>query len=173
MAQKPIDMNLAKQVQQLRNNGVPIKEIVRRVGISRKTVKKYLRLMEVLPQQVEGGQSPVVADRQLAATIYDNDVVAVAGKRIEDLAKHFKYAKNERHKTGVNKQILWIEYVEQYPDGYQYSQYCNLFMKYLKSTDPAFHCTYEPAEFTQIDFAGKKLLYVNSVCKKTSLFLFL
>src|SRR5450432_3961313 len=109
MAQKSIDMNLAKQLQQLRNDGIPIKEIVRRVGVSRKTVKKYLRLMEVLPQQVEGVQPPMVADSQLAATIYNNDVVPVAGKRIEDLAKHFEYAKNERHKTGVNKQILWIE----------------------------------------------------------------
>lgn len=161
MAQKPIDMNLAKQVQQLGNDGVPIKEIVRRVGISRKTVKKYLRLMKALPQQVEGGQASIVTDTQLAAAIYDGDVVPVLGKRMEDLAKHFEYAKNERHKTGVNKQIRWIEYVEQYPDGYKYSQYCNLFMKYLKSTDPAFHCAYEPGELTQIDFAGKKLLYVD------------
>ena len=40
MAQKSIDMNLAKQVQQLRNDGVPIKEIVRRIGVTRKTVRK-------------------------------------------------------------------------------------------------------------------------------------
>jgi len=52
MAQKSIDMNLAKQVQQLRNDGIPIKEIVRRTGISRKTVKKYLRLMEQLPKEI-------------------------------------------------------------------------------------------------------------------------
>lgn len=161
MAQKPIDMNHVKQVQRLRSEGVPIKEIARRVGISRNTVKKYLRLMEVLPQQITGEQGAIVADRELAAIIYDNDVAPIPGKRIEDLVKHFEYAKMEQHKTGVNKQILWIEYVEQYPGGYQYSQYCNLFMKYLKNTDPAFHWEYEPGEFTQIDFAGKKLLYVN------------
>jgi len=50
MAQKSIDMHLAKQIQQLKNEQVPIKEIVRRTGISRKTVKKYLRLMQQLPQ---------------------------------------------------------------------------------------------------------------------------
>jgi len=161
MAQKTIDMNLAKQIHQLKNDGVPIKEIVRRIGVTRKTVRKYLRLMEQLPQQIEGKQAIVVPDKELASIIYNNDTAPVPGKRCEDLEKHFEYAKKERHKTGVNKQILWIEYFEQYPDGYKYSQYCNLFMKYLKNTDPAFHWEYKPGEFTQIDFAGKKLSYVN------------
>ena len=161
MAQKSIDMNLAKQVQQLRNDGVPIKEIVRRIGISRKTVKKYLRLMEQLPGPIAGKETIIVPDRQLAAIIYNNDVAPIGGKRFEDLVTHFEYAKKELHKTGVNKQILWLEYLDHYPDGYKYSQYCNQFMRYLKNTDPAFHWEYEPGEFTQIDFAGKKLSYVN------------
>jgi transposase len=161
MAQKSIDMNLVKQVQQLRNDGVPIKEIVRRTGISRKTVKKYLRLMEQLPGQTEGKKNAIMPDRQMAAIIYNNDIAPIGGKRFEDLVNHFEYAKKELHKTGVNKQILWLEYLDLYPDGYKYSQYCNLFMKYLKNTDPAFHWEYEPGEFTQIDFAGKKLSYVN------------
>ena len=36
MAQKVIDMNRIRQVQQLRDDGVAIKEIVRRTGVSRK-----------------------------------------------------------------------------------------------------------------------------------------
>jgi len=161
MAQKSIDMNLAKQVQQLRNDGVPIKEIVRRTGISRKTVKKYLRLMEQPPGQIEGKKSILMADKEMAAIIYNNDIAPIGGRRFEDLVTHFEYAKKELHKTGVNKQILWLEYLDHYPDGYKYSQYCNQFMRYLKNTDPAFHWEYEPGEFTQIDFAGKKLSYVN------------
>src|SRR5664279_667812 len=166
MAQKSIDMNLVKQVQQLRNEGIPIKEIVRRTGISRKTVKKYLRLMEQLPKesdsdQIEGKKSIIMPDRELAAIIYNNDVAPIGPKRFEDLVNHFEYAKKELHKTGVNKQILCLEYLDHYPDGYKYSQYCNLFMRYLKNTDPAFHWEYEPGEFNQIDFAGKKLSYVN------------
>lgn len=161
MTQKAIDMNQVKQVQQLRKDGVPIKEIVRRVGISRKTVKKYLRRMEESPQQKEGKQSLILADKELAAIVYDNDIAPTPGRRNQDLLKHFEYAKKECQKTGVNKQILWIEYSDQYPQGYKYSQYCNLFKKYLKNTDPAFHWEYEPGEFTQIDFAGKKLSYVN------------
>ena len=161
MAQKSIDMNLAKQVQQLRNDGVAIKEIVRRTGISRKTVRKYLRLMEQLPARIEDKKTFIVPDKELAAIIYNNDIAPVGGKRFEVLVNHFEYAKKELHKTGVNKQILWLEYLDHYPQGYKYSQYCNLFRRYLKNTDPAFHWEYKPGEFTQADFAGKKLSYVN------------
>ncbi len=161
MAQKTIDMNVAKQVQQLKNEGIAIKEIARRVGVTRKTVKKYLRKMEVLPPPTETNHAIAVSDTALAVIIYNNDTAPVPGKRIEDLLKHFDYAKKEQHKTGVNKQILWIEYAEVYPLGYKYSQYCNLFRKYLKNTEPAFHWDYQPGEFTQIDFAGKKLSYVD------------
>ncbi len=145
MAQKTIDMNLAKQVQQLSNDGVAIKEIVRRVGISRKTVKKYLRMMQLLPPPMEGEPALSVPDSELAAIIYNNDIAPMPGRRIENLVEHFEYAKTERHKPGVNKQILWVEYLNQYSDGYKYSQYWE----------------YTPGEFTQVDFAGTKLSYVN------------
>ncbi|MET0636254.1 MAG: helix-turn-helix domain-containing protein [Chitinophagaceae bacterium] len=42
MAQKAIHMTRIRQVQQLRDNGVAIKEIACRTGISRKTVNKQL-----------------------------------------------------------------------------------------------------------------------------------
>ncbi len=46
MSQKTIDMNQAIQIQQLSADGVAIKELVRRTGISRKTLRKYLRKIE-------------------------------------------------------------------------------------------------------------------------------
>lgn len=161
MAQKSIDMNLAKQVHQLYNDGVPIKEIVRRVGVTRKTVKKYLRRMEGFVEQNGAAPGINVSDKALAAIIYNTDTAPVPGKRVEELLAHFEYAKNELHKTGVTKQILWMEYRQQYGLGYGYSQYCNLLRKHLKNTDPTFHWEYNPGEFTQVDFAGKRLSYVN------------
>ena len=42
MAQKPITMEQLKQILQLKNDGIGIREIVRRNGISRNSVRKYL-----------------------------------------------------------------------------------------------------------------------------------
>lgn len=159
MAQKTIIMSLIKQVQQLKEEGVAIKEIVRRVGLSRKTIKKYLRRLENIPLQP--AQTGKMTVKELAAVVYNNDTAPAHNKREKELLEHFEYAKKERHKTGVTRQILWVEYLDLYQDGYQYSQYCKLFSKFLKNTDCAFHWEYKPGEFIQIDFAGKKLSYVN------------
>ncbi|MGL6269757.1 MAG: helix-turn-helix domain-containing protein, partial [Chitinophagaceae bacterium] len=45
MAQQKVEMELIKQVLQLYNDGVAIREIERRTGVSRNSIKKYLRLV--------------------------------------------------------------------------------------------------------------------------------
>ncbi len=151
----------AKQIQQLSADGVSIREIARRTGISRKTVKKYLRKIEASDYNIDVNVSAESPDKELAAIIYNNDSSPLSQRRFEALINHFDAKKNALQKTGVTKQLLWKEYLDSNPGGYKYSQYCYLFRKYLKDTDPAFHWEYTPAEFTQVDFAGKKLSYVN------------
>src|SRR5690349_9048590 len=106
MAQKAVDMNQIKQVIQLRQDGVAIKEIARRTGISRKTVKKYLRKMDPI-DTIEDTLYPD-SDKELAAVVYNSDYTLIRGKRFEALLDHFKQAQHELHKTGVTKQLLWI-----------------------------------------------------------------
>ena len=159
MAQKAVDMNQIKQVIQLRQDGVAIKEIARRTGISRKTVKKYLRKMD--PTDTGQDNPCQTSDKELAAVVYNSDYTIIRGKRFEALLAHFEQAKKELHKTGVTKQLLWMEYCQHHEDPYKYTQYCVLFRKYLKDSDPAFHWEYIPGEFLQGDFAGKKLSYVD------------
>lgn len=161
MAQKSLNMNQAKQVQQLHADGIAIKEIVRRTGISRKTVRKYLRKIEAAAPLLEARALTSLSNNELAAIIYYHDPPPVADKRLRDAIIHFEHCKTTLHKTGVTKQLLWADYLSLHPQGYCYSQYCYLFRKYLKDSDPAFHWQYEPGEFTQIDFAGKKLSYLN------------
>ncbi|MDE3214296.1 MAG: IS21 family transposase [Bacteroidota bacterium] len=158
MAQKAIDMLQLKQVQRLHQDGVSIKEIVRLTGISRKTVRKYLRkLQAVIVPQEQGDLSA----KELAQQVYNRDETSIGSRRFSALLDHFEQAIGELQKTGVTRQILWVEYLQSNPDGYRYSQYCYLFRKYLKDTDPAFHWEYKPGELSQMDFAGRKLSYVD------------
>lgn len=153
MSQKPLTMEQLKQVLQLKRDGVAIREIVRRTGISRNAIKRYLSRLQPDPGE------PVVelSNRQLADKAYDNDTLLLASGRREILLKHFIYAEKELHKTGVNRQLLWMEYKEQHPDGYTYSRYCYHFNNFLKHTDVSMHLEYEPGDMIIIDFAGKKL----------------
>ncbi|HTN38953.1 MAG TPA: IS21 family transposase [Arachidicoccus sp.] len=149
-----------KQIRQLKKDNVPIMEIARRTGLSRNTVKKYLRKLGALDTEDSTSQMNKISDKEIAAIVYNNDVAAgPTDERYLKLLTHFKYVKGELPKTGANRQLLWHEYQLENSDGYKYSQYCNLLKDYLKDTNPAYHLEYQPGEFTQIDFAGKKMYY--------------
>lgn len=155
MSQKPLTMEQLKQVLQLKKDGVAIREIVRRTGISRNAIKRYLSRLEP-----PAGDPPVeLSNKQLADKAYDNDALSFTTGRHNALMKHFIYAEKELHKTGVNRQILWVEYIEQHPDGYTYSRYCYHFNLFLKHADVSMHLEYEAGDMIMIDFAGKKLHY--------------
>lgn len=153
MAQKSIAMEQLKQVLQLHNDGVSIREITRRVGISRNSVRKYLsRLKET--------ESPLSA-AQFADKVYLNDMVELEAERLRQLSAHFGKAGSELSKTGVTRQLLWQEYLAQHPDGYSYSRYCFHLGQYFKHRDLAMHLEYQCGDMIMIDFAGKKQYYVD------------
>ena len=157
MSQKPLTMEQLKQVLQLKKDGVAIREIVRRTGISRNAIKRYLHRLE----PAQGDPVVELSNKQLAGKSYDNDALVFATTRQDALMKHFNYAEKELHKTGVTRQILWVEYKEQYLDGYTYSRYCYHFNIFLKHTDVSMHLEYEAGDMIMIDFAGKKLHYIH------------
>ena len=45
MSQKPVTMEQLKQILQLKNDGIGVREIARFTGISRNSVRKYLALL--------------------------------------------------------------------------------------------------------------------------------
>ncbi len=50
MAQRPITMEQLKQILQLKSDGISIREIARRTGMSRNSVRKYLH--SLMAQQI-------------------------------------------------------------------------------------------------------------------------
>jgi transposase len=153
MAQKPIAMEQLKQILQLKNDSVGIREIARRAGISRNSVRKYLRQLE--------SESSDISSRELAAKAYTNDSLAHDADRLQQLITHFQYAAGELGKTGVTRGLLWQEYIQQHPDGYVYSHYCHHLNQYLKNSDLSMHLEYQSGDMIMIDFAGKKLHYID------------
>lgn len=157
MAQKPIAMEQLKQIVQLQADGVGIREMARRTGISRNSVRKYLSLLAVGSSQ----QEQTCDDKTLADKAYGNDSLAHDAERLQQLINHFGYAQGELAKTGVTRQLLWQEYIQQYPDGYVYSHYCYHLNQYLKNRDLSMHLEYTAADMIMIDFAGKKQHYLD------------
>jgi transposase len=153
MAQKPITMEQLKQILQLKNDGIGIREIARRTGISRNSVRKYLSQLD--------GDTDRLSDKELAGKAYNVQLESNTQRKLQ-LFDHFKYAESELGKTGVTRLLLWNEYLQKHPDGYAYSQYCDQFKQYLKHKDVSMHLEYNPADIMMIDFAGKKQYYVDT-----------
>jgi transposase len=154
MAQKPITMEQLKQILQLKNDGIGIREIARRTGMSRNSVRKYL-------SQLDDGSDPL-SDKELADKAYNNEQLQTNTQRKLQLLEHFRYAESELAKTGVTRLLLWNEYLLKNPGGYGYSQYCDQFKNYLKHKDVSMHLEYNAADIMMVDFAGKKQYYVDT-----------
>jgi len=160
MAAKAILMEQLKQILRLRCEGFSIKAIVRKTGISRPTVKKYLgRIRDAV---IDDGDLTALDSKALAKAGYNNDTTAMKRERYISLLEHFSYAETEVNKTGVTRQLLWLEYKEQHPDGYNYSQYCYHFNEFLRHKEVVMHLEHVAGEQIMVDFAGKKLSYVDT-----------
>lgn len=152
MAQKPIAMEQLKQVLQLKTDGIGIREIARRVGISRNSVRKYLSVLD----------AEVNSDMELAQRAYSNDLLELDAERLDKLTAHFIEVEAELKRTGVTRELLWKEYLSGHPDGYSYSRYCHHLGEYLKNKDLAMHLEYKPGDMIMIDFAGKTRHYIDT-----------
>lgn len=153
MSQKPVTMEQLKQILQLKNDGIGIREIARRTGISRNSVRKYLSLLDADTDQL--------SNKELADKAYNNDQLELNTQKQQQLFQHFESAQTELSRTGVTRHLLWTEYLQEHPDGYGYSQYCYHLNEYLKHKDVSMHLEYKAADMLMIDFAGKKQHYVD------------
>jgi transposase len=154
MANKPKTMEQLIQVFKLSSNGVPIKEISRRLNIARNTVRKYLKLLD-------GRNYELLSKTELDSLLYEYDSTGFFNQRYLLLKKHFETCSKELSQTGVTRQLLWLEYKEANPDGYNYSQYCYHFQNFLHSKDISMHLEHTPGEEIMIDFAGERPTFID------------
>ncbi len=160
MAAKAIRMEKLKQILRLKQEGLSVKAIVRLTGISRPTVKKYLS--RIKNTVIDEADVDNYTGKELAQTAFNSDATECKGLRYQQLTNHFVYAETELKKTGVTRQLLWLEYKEQYPDGYHYSQYCYYLQEFLRHKEVVMHLEHTAGEVIMIDFAGRKLSYVDT-----------
>jgi transposase len=157
MAGQTITMSEIKQIIRLRNNGVALQSIAKAVNISRNTVKKYLRLIEV--KQLNHQELLEMEDMALESMLKDPELQDVS--RYQSLCEQFPHFEKELGRTGVTRWVLWGEYKAKHPDGYSYSQFCDHFKAWKKNSSGTLHIEQEPADKLFIDYTGKKLSIID------------
>jgi len=161
---KPILMHQIRSIIELQLQGGGIRHAVRLTGLSRNTIREYNRRIAAAGLKLIDALA--LDDASLSALVYvDAFEKGAAGRNVDErylaLSKKLDKYCSELNKHGVTRQLLWEEYRKEHPEGYAYTQFCG-YLKQHKSIDGAvMHFVHKPAECLQIDFAGKRLGYVE------------
>lgn len=159
MAGKPKRMSQIKQLLRLKQLGQGNKTIARNLGISKNTVKTYLYRVDSTNMSIADLlelEDPVLEAKLLAGNpSYKQDEL------YQQLKDRLEYYAAELKKVGVTRKILWGEYRQSFLTGYSYTQFCHHISQHLKASKPSMVLHHNSGEKLYIDFAGKKLKYVD------------
>ena len=155
MAGKTKPMSIVKQILLQLHHGQSKKAIVRDMGVSKNTLRRYIQLAQGSGYTIE--QLLSMDDLQLEHVL--NLKAKIGHDHLNELEELFPWIKEELKRTGVNRFVLWGEYRRRYSSGYSYSQFCWHYQQWLKTQSASMIMEHEPADKIFIDFAGKKLQY--------------
>ncbi len=158
MAGKPKRMSQIKQLLQLHKQEKGKREIARILGISKNTVKAYLEKLALSKLGIDYLLS--LDDHVLEAKFHPGNP-AYSDERFEGLKRHMDYFKKELKRKGVTRKLLWEEYRKDFPEGYGLTQFCYHLSQHIAASNPSMVLQHKAAEKLFIDFAGKKLSYIN------------
>lgn len=160
MANKAITMLQIRRLLQLLISGFSERQIATELGMSRNTIATYVKRFKSCEKSFADLLS--LSNENLGNLCYNHSVESRKDERYARLAPKLSFILSELNRTGVTRSLLWEEYRREDPDGYSYQQFCEHINTYnqIKSAvmPPLLH---KPAEVLQIDFAGKKLSYVE------------
>ncbi len=138
--------------------GLSNRAIARSCKIAHSTVKEYLARAEQaglkwpLPDELD--------EDKLSRMLFPEQETKKpeAGKRMPD----WEWVRKELKKRGVTRRLLWEEYREGQPEGIGYSQFCDLYQRYVKKLDPPMRQNHKAGEKLFVDYAGDKVEMTNA-----------
>ena len=155
MPYKPTRMDKIKRIIELQQEGCSIKQIARTLGMSKNTVKKYLRRYQKLDVDIETAELATLSEGLYGAT----DTGELAREcRFDAMLPHLV---KELKRVGVTRHLLWEEYITTDPEGYSYSRFCARLKAHRMTQDVTLRIEHKNGHALTVDYAGKKLSYVD------------
>lgn len=155
MSNTPIHMQKLRQIIRLYSLGNGIKTINGMVGISRNTIKKYVKTWHSLDLNFEEFSSK--SDAELSALFMAAPSKPGSNKRLAELETLLLEFSQRLRRKGVTREMLHKEYLQRYPDGYSRSRFNNALHTYLQLSRPVMHIEHKAGDKLYIDFTGSKL----------------
>jgi len=155
MAYKPTRMDTIKRIISLHTQGYSIKRIGRTIGVSKNTVKKYLRRYEHDKENIGEPNENELSGLMLG--INHQQEIDRDNRLQEQLGTIVK----ELKRVGVTRQLLWEEYKIIDQDGYSYSRFCKKIKTFKAQQDVTLRLDHKNGYALTVDYAGKKLFWID------------
>lgn len=158
MANKKTTMSKLRQMLRLYAQGESKLRISELTGVSRNTLKKYLKLYAQLGLNL--AEIEKKSDQDLDQ-LFGECQLPEPCEKYKVLETFFPEMEKELKKRGVTRQILWERYIARHPDGYKVSQFKYHYQGWLKRSKPVMHIEHIAGDKMYIDYAGEKLHLVD------------
>ena len=153
MAKERLSMRKIKEVLRLHfEHQQSIRQIAKSCNIARSTIQEYLHRAE--QAEVTWPLPPEMDDATLENRLFPPAPLISPEKR---QMPPMEYLHQERKKKGVTLMLLWHEYKQANPDGYQYSQFCERYRQWEKKLDVCLRQEYRAGEKLFVDYAGQTI----------------
>ncbi len=157
MAQERLTMRKIREVLRLKwECGLSNRAVARSCSISHSTVAEYVRRAE------EAGLSwPLPSD------LGEDELLGHLFPKAPDTSSRvipcpdWEWVHGELRKKSVTLRLLWVEYREEHPSGYGYSQFCALYRTWAKRLKPSMRITHKAGEKAFVDYAGQTIPVID------------
>ena len=92
----------------------------------------------------------------------------ITKNKVIKLQESFPYIAKELKKKGVTRQLLWEEYLEKYPEGLRYTQFCYHFQQWQKEVNVSMHIEHKAGDKMFVDYTGHKMEITDRETGKTT-----
>jgi len=144
------------EVLRLRAAGMSARQIARSVGVARITVAEYCRRADAA--NVSWPLPEAMDDEALDALLFPK-VEPGTSRPVPDWDQVHKELRSRRHHMTLR--LLWLEWREQHPEGWGYSQFCEHYRRWLATKDVVMRLSYAPGERMFVDFSGDKATWCD------------
>ena len=145
-------MTKYREILRLTALGLSQRDIIHSIGVSQKTVVKVQKRAREMHLSWPLDES--LTDSALETLMFHKESKVSKQKRMPD----FNYIQKELHRNGVNKKLLWTEYLEECrqsgDEPLMYSQFCYYIQQDEQKRRATMHINRKPGEQIEVDWAG-------------------
>jgi len=158
MAGKKLSMRKIREVLRLRYDlKLSARQTAKSCNIARSTVSDYL--FRARNAGLCWPFPPEMDDTALENLLYPPAAQYIPQQKRQ--MPPMDYLHRELKRKGVTLQLLWYEYKKANPQGYQHSQFCELYRRWARKLDPSLRQEHRAGEKLFVDYAGDTIPVIN------------